>query len=249
LQTEQLAVLRDPQRRTEGGVRTRLLNELATRKQDYADLYVALHQAARLNTTQDDRKKHMLNHPQLAHLRTLAHIALLPRTQLDTWQNDIGRLVPCFGLHSGELRDNPICPRCGFRPIEELRSETVEAALARLEHELAQMYDAWLATLRDNLHDPIASEGLELWDDAAIRGSIREFRDGADLPEPLPSGWAPAVNEILGGLERVPIVQDDLLAALGSTPMTREEFERRVKQFLDQQMQGRDVRKVRIVVE
>jgi hypothetical protein len=90
---------------------------------------------------------------------------------------------------------------------------------------------------------------LDLWDDAAIRGSIRAFRDGADLPEPLPSGWAPAVNEILGGLERVPIVQDDLLAALGSTPMTREEFERRVKQFLDQQMQGRDVRKVRIVVE
>jgi hypothetical protein len=31
--------------------------------------------------------------------------------------------------------------------------------------------------------------------------------------------------------------------------MTREEFERRVKQFLDQQMQGRDARKVRIVVE
>jgi hypothetical protein len=249
LQTEQLALLRDPQRRTEGGLRTRLLNELTTRKQDYADLYVVLHQAARLNTTQDDRKKRLMNHPQLAHLRTLAHIALLPRTQLDTWQNDIGRLVPCFGLHSGELRDSPICPRCGFRPIEELRSETVEAALARLETELTQMYGTWLAVLRANVHDPIASNGLDLWDDAAIRGSIREFRDGADLPEPLPSGWAPAVNEILGGLERVPIGQDDLLAALGSTPMTREEFERRVKQFLDQQMQGRDARKVRIVVE
>lgn len=125
----------------------------------------------------------------------------------------------------------------------------MEATLTRLEHELAQSYDAWLAALRANLNDPIASEGVDLWDNAAIRGSIRAFCDGADLPEPLPQGWTPAVNAILGGLERLTLTGDGLLAALGSTPMTREEFEQWVKQFLDQQMQGRDARKMRIVVE
>jgi hypothetical protein len=249
VQAEQLALLRDPQRRAESGLRMRLQQELNTLKQEYTDLYLALHQAIRLNTTQDDRKKQLLQHPHLTHLRTLAHITLLPRTQLDTWQADLGRLTPCFGLSSDELRDSPVCPRCSFRPIEEGRKEQVGDALTRLEDELQQMYTEWLTVLRTNLHDPVASEGLDLWDNAAIRGSIRDFRDGGDLPEPLSSDWAAAVNTILGGLERLTVDAHALLATLGSTPMTRDDFEQRVRQFLDQQMQGRDVRKVRIVVE
>ena len=249
MQAEQLALLRDSQRRSEGGLRSRLLKELNTLKQEYTEVYVSLHQNARLNTTQDDMKKRLMNHPHLAHLRALAHITLLPRTQLETWQNDIVRLIPCFGFNSTELRDSPICPRCHCRPIEELRSEGVEAALVRLEQELEQMYGEWLTALRENLHDPVANEGLDLWDDAAIRGSIREFRDGDNLPVPLPPEWSPAVQEILSGLERLTISHDALLTTLGSTPMTRADFEQRVRQFLDQQLQGRDARKVRIVVE
>jgi len=249
LQHEQLALLRDPQQRHATGLRGRLLTDLQTLKQAYTELYVTLHQAARLNTTQDDTRKRLLQHPHLIHLRALAHITLLPRTQLDTWQHDLGRLVPCFGLSSADLRDTPICPRCSFRPIEELRNEYVDATLTRLEHELTQMYAAWLEALRANLNDPIVGAGLDLWDDAAIRGSIRAFRDGGDLPEPLPTGWAPAVNTILGGLERLTITPEVLLAALGSTPMTRADFEQRIRQFLDQQMQGRAADQVRIVVE
>jgi hypothetical protein len=249
MQSEHLAVLRDPQQRTEVGTRSRLLQELNALKREYGVYYVSLHQAARLNTTQDDAKKQLLNHPSLAHLRSLAHITLLPRMQLDTWQNDIGQLQPCFGLNADELHDTPICPRCRFRPIEERRSEAVEVALTRLETELEQMDHEWLTSLRDNLHDPIASNGLELLDDAAIRGSIRTFRDGADLPIPLPPAWTTAVNEVLEGLEKLTLSQGALLSALGSTPLSREDFERRVKQFLDEQMRGHDARKVRIVME
>lgn len=249
MQSEHLAVLRDPQQRTEVGVRSRLLQELNALKREYAESYVSLHQVARLNTIQDDTKKRLLNHPYLAHLRSLAHITLLPRMQLDTWQNDIGQLQPCFGLNADDLHDTPTCPRCSFRPIEERRNEQVEAALMRLETELEQMHQEWLTALRENLHDPIASNGLDLLDDVAIRGSIRTFRDGADLPDPLPSTWTTAVNEVLEGLERLTLSQGALLSALGSTPLTRKDFERRVKQFLDEQMRGRDERKVRIVME
>jgi hypothetical protein len=249
MQSEHLAVLRDPQQRTEVGVRSQLLQELKALKREYAESYVSLHQAARLNTIQDDTKKRLLSHPYLAHLRSLAHITLLPRMQLDTWQNDIGQLQPCFGLNADDLHDTPICPRCSFRPIEERRNEQVEAALMRLETELEQMHQEWLTALRENLHDPIASNGLELLDDAAIRGSIRNFRDGADLPESLSSAWTTAVNEVLEGLEKLTLSQGALLSALGSTPLSCEDFERRVKQFLDEQMRGHDARKVRIVIE
>ncbi|NJO07760.1 MAG: hypothetical protein HC876_20805, partial [Chloroflexaceae bacterium] len=90
---------------------------------------------------------------------------------------------------------------------------------------------------------------LEVWQDATIRGSIRTFRDGGDLPEPLPPGWAPAVNDILSGLERLTVRKEAILEALGSTPLTRADFEQRMRQLLDQHLRGRDVRKVRIVVE
>ena len=249
VQQEQLALLRNRERRRDAGVRTRLLGQLGALQHEYATLYLDLHRAARLGASQDDAKKHLLHDPRLASLRTLALITLLPRAQLESWQADVDRLVPCYGLSADELHDGPICPRCQFRPIEELRTESVDVALVRLENDLSTIQDAWLSSLRDNLQDPIATDSLGLWEDAAIRGSIRAFRDGEPLPHPLPPAWAPAVNTILSGLQRLAISSTDLLAAIGSTPLTRSDFDGRVRLFLDQRLQGQDVRKVRIIVE
>jgi hypothetical protein len=148
-----------------------------------------------------------------------------------------------------DLRDGPVCPRCGYRPIEEPTTEPVDAALTRLSAELDARYATWLDALRENLSDPIATNSLDLWDDAAIRGSIRDVRDGGPLPDPLPTAWATAANAILAGLERLNLSRDDLLAAMGSTPLTREELEARLRRLLDTKLQGRDPRRVRIVVE
>ncbi|HEX9441857.1 MAG TPA: DUF6079 family protein, partial [Roseiflexaceae bacterium] len=249
VQQEQLLVLRDPQRRQEVGVRARLLGQLQSLKQDYIAAYLDMHRAARLSAVQDDQKKRLLADARLAQLRALAHISLLPRAQLDALQADLGRLVPCYGLSADDLRSGPECPRCHFHPIEELRAESVEAALARLDAELGALREAWLAVLRQNLADPVASDGLNLLENAAVRGSIRAFRDGGLLPEPVPAEWAAAVNAVLSGLERLTIARDELLAALGSAPLARDDLERRFKQFVDQQLHGRDIRKVRVVIE
>ncbi len=248
-QNAQLALLRDPQRRDTPGIRAQLLAELTHLRHTYATAYVALHRTARLSATQDDAKKHLSDASHLRHLRVLAHITLLPRTQLDTFQADLGRLKPCFGLSVDDLRDGPVCPRCGYRPIEEPTTEPVDAALIRLSAELDTQYATWLGALRENLSDPIATHSLELWDDAAIRGSIRDVRDGGPLPDPLPTAWATAANAILAGLERLNLSRDDLLAAMGSAPLTREELEARLRRLLDTKLQGRDPRRVRIVVE
>jgi hypothetical protein len=248
-QNAQLALLRDPQRRDTPGLRAQLLAELTRLRQAYATAYVALHRAARLSATQDDAKKHLSDASRLRQLRVLAHITLLPRAQLDTFQADLGRLKPCFGLSVDDLRDGPVCPRCGYRPIEEPTTEPVDAALTRLSAELDARYATWLDALRENLSDPIATNSLDLWDDAAIRGSIRDVRDGGPLPDPLPTAWATAANAILAGLERLNLSRDDLLAAMGSTPLTREELEARLRRLLDTKLQGRDPRRVRIVVE
>ena len=66
---------------------------------------------------------------------------------------------------------------------------------------------------------------------------------------PLPTAWATAANAILAGLERLNLSRDDLLAAMGSAPLTREELEARLRRLLDTKLQGRDPRRVRIVVE
>ncbi len=249
IQNAQLATLRDPQRRNAPGLRTQLLAELTRLKQEYATAYLALHRDARLSATQDDAKKRLGDDRRLKQLRVLAHISLLPRAQLDTFQADMGRLVPCFGLSADDLRDGPVCPRCNYRPIESPSAERVAAALGRLEGELENLYASWLATLRENLSDPIAADSLDLWDDAGVRGSIRAVRDGDPLPDPLPAAWATAANTILAGLERLNLRRDDLLAAIGSAPLTREELEQRLRRFLDTRMHGHDPRRVRIVVE
>jgi len=248
-QTTQLATLRDPQRRNVAGLRAKLLADLTRLKQEYASAYVSLHRDARLSATQEDVKKQLSDDSCLKQLRALAHISLLPRAQLDAFQADLGRLTPCFGLSVEDLRDSPVCPRCGYRPLEEPTAERGEAALTRLTAELEALYASWVGALRENLSDPIATNSLELWDDATIRGSIRDVRDGGPLPDPLSAPWAVAANAILSGLERLNLSRDDLLAAIGSAPLTREELEARLRRFLDTQLQGRDPRRVRIVVE
>ena len=248
-QQTQLATLRDPQQRHATGLRAQLLADLTRLKQTYAAALVSLHREARLSATQDDAKKRLSTDSRLLQLRVLAHISLLPRAQLDAFQADLGRLSPCFGLSVDDLRDSPVCPRCGYRPIEEPTAERVEAALNRLAAELTTLYASWLAALRENLSDPLATDSLALWNDAAMRGSIRAVRDGAPLPDPLPAPWAAAVNTILAGLERLNLGRDDLLAAIGSAPLTRDEIETRLRRFLDTQLHGRDPKRVRIVVE
>lgn len=249
VQQAQLALLRDPQQRGALGLRAGLLAELNRLKQEYATAYITLHRATRLSAGQDASKKRLSDERRLQQLRILAHISLLPRAQLDTFQADLARLRPCFGLSDDDLRESPICPRCGYRPIEEPASEAVEGALVRLESELTALYDAWLAALRTNLNDPMVAQSLDLWDNPAIRGSIRDVRDGAALPDPLTAAWATAANSILAGLERINLSRDEVLAALGSAPLTREEFEARLRRFLDRQLQGHDPKRVRIVVE
>lgn len=248
-QNTQLATLRDPQRRAAPGLRASLLGELTRLKQEYAATYVALHREARLSATQNDARKRLSEDSRLGQLRVLAHISLLPRAQLDAFQTELGRLTQCFGLSVDDLRDSPLCPRCGYRPIEEPTTEPVAAALFRLESELETLHTSWVQALRENLADPIATTSLELWEDATTRGSIRDVRDGGPLPDPLPAPWAIAVNTILSGLERLNLGRDNLLAAIGSAPLTRDEFEARLKRFLDTQLQGRDARRVRLVVE
>jgi len=247
-QNAYLAALRDPQRRSAPELRAQVRAALLHLKQTYATDYVALHREARLSATQDEAKKRLSNASHLHHMRVLAHISLLPRAQLDAFQAELGRLTPCFGLSVDDLRDSPVCPRCGYRPIEEPTPEGVATALTRLATELETLFTSWVGALRENLCDPLVTDSLALWNDAALRGSIRAVRDGEPLPDPLPAAWAVAVNTILAGLERLNLSRDDLLTAIGSAPLTCDEFEARVRQFLATQLQGRDPKRVRLVL-
>ena len=90
---------------------------------------------------------------------------------------------------------------------------------------------------------------------ALLPAKRRKLVDGflalKELPEPLGQEFIQAMQEVLSGLAKVVLKMDDLKAALleGGTPATPAEIKRRVEEFVNTLIKGKDASKVRIVLE
>ena len=84
-----------------------------------------------------------------------------------------------------------------------------------------------------------------------VRDRLETFRTGGELPEPLDEAFLRALAEALGGLERVTIQPEDILRVLmgSGAPATVEDLRRRFDELLARVTRGKDVEKVRIVIE
>jgi hypothetical protein len=96
----------------------------------------------------------------------------------------------------------------------------------------------------------------QLWE-----GEIRGFRPVRHdflntpakrvLPESLNQGFIQALQDVLSGLDKVVLSIEAVKGALleGGMPATQEEIKRRFEAYLKEQTKGRELSKVRIVVE
>ena len=73
----------------------------------------------------------------------------------------------------------------------------------------------------------------------------------ADVPELLDADFIKALQEVLSGLTKVAVSAEDLRSALlsGGSPATPAEMKKRFENYLDTLTKGKDVSKVRIVIE
>ena len=244
------AELLDSEKRNRAGFRQKTVQKLSKLKQAYIQTYVEMHSQARLGSNDTEKQQQLRQDGRLDALRRLATIDLMPKGQLTDLQNDLGALRSCFALTTADMEATSTCPHCQYRPANEAVDLPADALLTQVDERLEQMIKDWTQTLLNNLEDPITQQNLELLEKKQ-RQLVNEFVAKKKLPETLSQEFIQALQDVLSGLDKVVIMMDDLKAALleGGTPATQDEIKRRFDKYLKKQTKGRDLSKVRIVVE
>jgi len=220
-------------------------------KKDYLTAYIAQHSKARLGVAEEKTKSALRKDPRLVSMRALANISLMPTSQLTAFDDKLDKLKSCASLTNSDLAASPYCPHCNFRPANE-QGDFLPGAnvLQVLDDELDQLLECWQQTLLDNLEDPTIQANFDLLKPPA-RELIKQFVVSKKLSDPVPPDFLSAVQDALSGLEKVRITGDDIKTALlrGGAPAKPEELRERFDSFLREHSKGRDVTKLRFVVE
>ena len=218
-------------------------------KKGCAAAYIGLHAKARLGVNDDRRKAALLKDPRLQTLLKLAAIDLMPRRELDDYQNRLAELKSCFALTEQDLDAMPVCPHCQFRPAVEI-GVSVSPRLDQMDGQLDRIIERWTRIILNNLDDPMTQANMDLLkiDD---RGPLEAFIRSRELPAPLDSNFVHALKEALSGLVKVTVKPQELQNALQITdgPATPAEMKKRFEEYIDKLTRGKDPAKVRILME
>jgi hypothetical protein len=243
--------LLEPASRNAPDFRQKIARALQKAKDDYKLTYVTLHKKARLGIGEDDKKKELLKDARLEKLKRLADgISLLPHASLSELRNRLANLKPCFSLVKDDLDANPFCPHCSFRPQEEALGATGAAVLQDIDGQFDSLLDQWRKTLLDNLADPTAKKSIDLLP-GKQKAAVEEFLRARDFPEKIDSDLVQGVQAALSGLTAIRVKLHDLLAELGggNAPCTVEEFKSRIEAFVQKITRGKELVKVRLVID
>ena len=244
-----LAEFQNPAKRLQGALRQRTEQRLVGLKNEYLRAYLAAHAKARLGVNADRRRTGLLQDPRLVALHRLSLIELMPSEHLRHFQDRLTALQSCSALREVELSAEPFCPHCGFKPGAE-PAVSAEFALNALDAELDEHIDDWTRTLLTNLRASTTRNALELLKDDS-RKLVEEFTQKERLPEKIGQDFVAALNEALGGLQRVTVSTHGLRRALlaGGTPATPTEVRERFEGYLGELTEGMDTEKVRVLVD
>jgi hypothetical protein len=247
---EVLDQITDPEKRKRPDTRQQVMHKLLEAKKDFLKDYMSLHTRFRLGINDDKRKTQLMSDERLVHLQALSAIPLMPSAQLIDFRNRLADLTPCYQLTEQELKDSPVCPHCSFKPATEKAKVPVAKIIQQMDSELDGLISDWTQTLLSNLEDPTTRDDLGLLK-KEDRKLIEDFVKKRTLPEDLSHDFIQALKEVLSGLMKVEVKAEHLKAALlkGGSPATPAEMKKRFEEFLAQLTKGKDLTKVRIVLE
>jgi hypothetical protein len=92
---------------------------------------------------------------------------------------------------------------------------------------------------------------VQLVTDSSGKAALELLLASRELPEPIEPALLKALQEVLQGLEKVVLTEDQLRSALtsGGLPCTLEELKDRFADYLNERTKGKDKAKVRLVLE
>ena len=246
------AKIASPKQRSEADFRRLLTQTLGDLKTKYQDAYLAGHERTRLGANDDKRKAALTKDARLAQLQKIAGIDMMPTPQLRDFENKLFALKTCFQLGRPELDTDPLCPHCSFRPAEEAAGGgTAKKTLTDLDEVLDSLVRGWTDTLRTNLEDPTIAGNIELITDAAGKAQLNAFLTTKQLPDPVSPTFVKAMQEVLSGLQPVSVISTALQTALsdGGLPCTVSDLRERFERYLTALTKGKEISKVRVVIE
>ena len=249
LREEVLVEFRDRTKRGDRGFRQHVEQRMAALKTEHVRTYLRKHARARLGVNADRRKNALLRDRRLIALQRLAAVELMPAQHLEDYLIRLTGLQSCFALTEHDLDTEPFCPHCGFKPgTEELGA--AEVVLDALDGELDLHTEEWTRSLLTNLADPVTKRNLELLKDDQ-RALVADFVQCREFPELIGSDFVQALNDALGGLQKVTIEPRSLRNSLlvGGTPATPMEIRARFERYVADLVGDQEPNKVRILVE
>ena len=249
---ELLAKITSPKHRADGSFQRQLGQRLAELKTAYQDNYLSRHGKARLNQTDDQRKVRLGQDPRLRQLQQLKKVEMMPAQQLRDFEETLFNLKPCYLLGRTDLETDPVCPHCHYKPVEEAAPPASPSQLiSELDDRLDNLVTDWSERVLSNLEDPTVAANINLVTDSKGKSALEELISQKALPEPIEAPLLKALQEVLQGLEKVVLTEEQLRAALtsGGLPCTVEELKDRFADYLSERTKGKEIAKVLIVLE
>ncbi|MCK5523231.1 MAG: hypothetical protein KAI83_08875 [Thiomargarita sp.] len=242
-----LSQLSDVRQRNNTGFSYHAQQQLNGLQKSYAKTYFHLHQQARLGAREEKVKRQLLGDKRLLNLKKIVRIALLPRQQLNHFENQLNQLQSCYALSENDLSAHTVCPHCGYTPVKEIRTARCPT-LTELSQSLEYIYRQWTKSLLVELENAAHQRDLLKPEARALLDSFFRHRI---LPENITPAFIQAVQEGLSGLIKVTVHLKDLekrLQAEGS-PVTVAEMQKRFNDYVLRLTKGYELNKVRIVFE
>jgi hypothetical protein len=220
--------------------------ELKKLREDYYSIYLSLHDKARLNAVQENKKEVLLADNRLDALKKLSTISLLSSQQFDQWLQKINSLVTCWDLTKEKLEHTPICKSCHFRPKDE--PYLSQWNLNDLDQELENLLNNWISSLLTTLRDPEVKENIEMLQ-TDQRQLVIDFIQRQHLNLPINFKFVDAINILLQGIKRVTISITEFEQMMNyGQPMTVEEVKLRFEQMLRQKVGAQPNNNVRVLL-
>ena len=213
-----------------GGDCQKEIQSLQKLKEQYIDLYYAMHSSARLGITDQNKKDQLLQDGRYATLRQLASISILPSRQLEEWKSKLDQLKFCWNLKKDDLEHAVICPHCRYRPKDEPYIQQV--SISKLNEELEELLTSWTETVISTLNDAEIKESITLLN-AEQRQLIEQFVQDGKFSSPVDLKLVQTLKDLFEGIRKVELSVDQLVQMAGNGhPLTVDELRSRFEEMI-----------------
>jgi hypothetical protein len=216
-------------------------------KEEYVEYYFEKHTKARLGPNESRRKGEIINSSTLANLKKLTEIkGIFQENKLKNLENQLSELQTCFELSTAHLQDNHICSKCKFTLSKD--NPIVAGKLDFIEENLEKLIEDWANALLSALDDRLIMENKSLLNREQQK-LIDKFSKERVLPSIVDNFFIATFNTLFEKLDKVNIDIWELMSEIQNLgPSTVDDFKNKLLTYIDEQVKGKSLRNVRIIV-